>query len=63
LPNIGFIVIAGPLGTSSANAVLASSLGLGIFIEPGVVGITVLCGHASAAELVAIFSAGILDRR
>jgi len=36
---------------------------LGIFIEPGVVGMTVLCGHASAAELVAIFSAGILDRR
>src|SRR5262245_53006392 len=34
-PNMGLIVIAGPSGTTRAKAALASSLGLGIFIDFG----------------------------
>src|SRR5215467_5881447 len=48
LPNIGFIVIAGPDGTSWANACLASSLGFGIFIELS--GMPVLSSPARAVS-------------
>ncbi|MGH7763369.1 MAG: hypothetical protein ACREOM_03000 [Candidatus Dormibacteraceae bacterium] len=36
-PNIGFKVTAGESGTSLLKAAFASSLGLGIFIDPGAI--------------------------